>query len=113
MPKIVWDDIVPVQNDSINLGSILQRFKDIFLSGRITYANAFTVEIPANAGSVIVQFPAPFPSSSSPIVICTPSYQTSFWITEITNSQFVINLGTAPGIYSGGGTIYVIAMMQK
>jgi len=58
------------------------------------YENAFVFTLTATNSSVAVTFPTAFAGGVTPVVICTPPYQTSFWITNITNTGFTFNVGT-------------------
>jgi len=70
---------------------------------------AFTFTLNAGASTASVTFPSAFTSGVTPIVVCTPPYQTSFWVTNITNTGFTFNVGTT-NIYAQ--TIRCIAMVS-
>jgi len=57
--------------------------------------------------NLAVAYPTAFAGGVIPVVICTPPYQTSFWITNITNTGFTFNVGTT-NIYNQ--SIQCIAM---
>lgn len=54
--------------------------------------NAFVVAIPVNVSKITIRFPVPFPNGVIPVVVCTPMFPTSFWVRDITNTQFVLNI---------------------
>jgi len=57
-------------------------------------STAGTFTLPANSSSTTVTFSKAFPSGVTPVVVCTPDYQTSFWVSSITATSFVFNVGT-------------------
>ena len=68
-------------------------------SHRITGADKlgfqhFTFTLPANTSYVDVLFPTAYPSGVTPVVVVTPPYATSFWVTLRTNTDFRFNVGT-------------------
>jgi len=71
------------------------------------YENAFVFTLTAGSSNVAVAYPTAFAGGVIPVVICTPPYQTSFWITNITNTGFTFNVGTT-NIYNQ--SIQCIAM---
>lgn len=72
------------------------------------YENAFTFTLDAGASTVAVTFPTAFAGGTTPVVICTVPYQTSFWVDTITNTGFNFNVGTT-GAYAQ--TINCMAMV--
>lgn len=72
-----------------------------------TYENAFTFSLTASASSEAVTFPTSFAGGVTPVVVCTPGYQTSFWVTSISNTGFTFNVGTTNAYAQ---TIQCIAM---
>ena len=58
---------------------------------------AFTFTLLSTTTSVDVTFPDAYAGGVTPIVVCTPPYQTSFWVTSITNTGFTFNVGTTSG----------------
>jgi len=60
----------------------------------VKYENAFTFTLTAGQSTASVSFPTAFTAASTPVVVCTPPYTTSFWITSITNTGFTFNVGT-------------------
>ena len=54
----------------------------------------FTFILPANSSYVNVSFPTAYPSGVTPVVVVTPPYATSFWVTLRTNTGFRFNVGT-------------------
>jgi len=71
------------------------------------YENAFTFTLDADASTDAVTFPTAFGAGVTPVVVCTPPYTTSFWITNISNTGFTFNVGTTDGYAQ---TINCIAM---
>jgi hypothetical protein len=71
------------------------------------YSNSFTFSLTASASNVSVTFPVAFAVGITPVVVCTPPYQTSFWVTSISNTGFTFNVGTTNGYAQ---TINCIAM---
>jgi hypothetical protein len=63
--------------------------------GNIKAKSAFNFTLTASASSVAVTFPVAF--DVAPVVVCTPPYQTSFWVTSITTTGFTLNVGTTNG----------------
>jgi hypothetical protein len=59
---------------------------------KFTEANVFTFTLGASASSVAVTFTTAF--AAAPIIICTPPYQTSFWLTSQSATGFTFNVGT-------------------
>lgn len=55
---------------------------------------AGTFTLPANQSNVAVTFPDPFPPNQTYVIICTPNYQTAFWMTSVTSTGFTFNAGT-------------------
>lgn len=79
----------------------------IDVEGIQKYENAFTATLVAGNSSVNVTFPTAFGAGVTPVVVVTPPYQTSFWVTNITNTGCTINVGTTNGYNQ---TLNVIAM---
>jgi hypothetical protein len=69
-------------------------------SGLISKYNAFVFTLLATNTTVAVTFPIAFAGGVTPVVVCTPSYQTSFWVTSISNTGFTFNVGTADSTYN-------------
>ena len=61
------------------------------------YENAFTFTLDADASTDVVTFPTAFGGGVTHVVICTPPYQSSFWVTGISNTGFTFNVGTTNG----------------
>lgn len=53
-----------------------------------------TGTVTAAASTKAITFTSPYATGSAPKVVCTPSYQTSFWVTSVTNTGFTFNVGT-------------------
>ncbi len=85
-PKEVGTGILDIQSDV--------EVDDLDVTGIQKYENAFTFTLDASASTDVVTFPTAFAGGVTPVVICTPPYQTSFWITSITNTGFTFNVGT-------------------
>lgn len=54
--------------------------------------------------SVAVTFPTAFPTGATVVVICTPTYATSFYISAPTTTGFTFYAGTTAG--TAGATIH-------
>jgi len=75
----------------------------------MAYKNAFTFTLPGNDSSVAVTFPKAF--NDTPVcVVCTPGWQTSFWITGLTKTGFTFNVGSTNAYDQ---TIQCIAMRSS
>lgn len=74
-------------------------------------AGAFTFLLPSSSYSVQVNFPVAFPAGTTPVVVCTPMYQTSFWVTDITHTGFTFHVGTPD--YGYGQTVQCHAFLIK
>lgn len=53
-----------------------------------------TATLLANDSSVVVTFPDAFPPNQTYVVVCTPPYSTSFWVTSKSATGFTFNVGT-------------------
>ncbi len=84
--------------------------KFIDLEKPARYENASTATLLANNASVAVTFPTAFAGGVTPVVVATPPYQTSFWISGISNTGFTFNVGTTNGYNQ---TIMYIAMEES
>lgn len=73
-------------------------------------AGAFKYSLAAYTSSASVTFPVAFPSGTVPVVVVTPSYQTSVWVTNVTNTGFTLNVGTQCGPYAA--TMYCHAFLD-
>jgi hypothetical protein len=79
--------------DAIGIGTASPTVQ-LHQTGNFRTGGAFVFTLTASASSVAVTFPVAFPASTTPVVVCTPPYSTSFWVTSITNTGFTFNVGT-------------------
>jgi hypothetical protein len=70
---------------------------DINITGKTRIVNAFQFTLDANASTDAVTFPKALYGGGTIVVVCTPPYQTSFWITNVTATGFTFNVGTTSG----------------
>ena len=102
-------NVLTIDTTNVRLGIGVTPDESFHNLGNIKTKSAFTFTLNASSSTATVTYPVAFKAGTTPVVVCTPPYQTSFWITAITATGFTFNIGTTNGYAQ---TINCIAMAK-
>lgn len=69
------------------------------------YAMDLKQQVVSGTASLAVTFTQPLPTMVSYSVIFTPTWNTTWWLTNVTTASFILHFGTAPVVTSTGDIV--------
>lgn len=96
--KIADGEMMRLQSSPSPRKVILGTGVDLWVDGNVCAANSGRQAVASGVTSVDVSFPKPFiPAPPNKIVVLvTPEWDTTVWVSSVTNCDFTVNFGTSP-----------------